>query len=103
MKRKIEPQVLAAIRSYRPKKAVVFGSWAQGTADQTSDIDLVMVKETDRPFLERLKEFALLVPNGLPRVDAFIYTPEEFELMRARENPLIVKALSEGEVVYEAS
>ena len=54
-------------------------------------------------FLDRLREFALLLPPGLPRVDAFIYTPEEFELMRERKNPLIMKVLSEGEVVYEAS
>lgn len=100
---KIDDSLMKVVRGYGVDKAIVFGSQARGTGDETSDIDLVMVKETKLQFLDRLKEFALLLPPGLPRVDAFIYTPEEFELMRERENPLIMKALSEGEVVYEAS
>ena len=73
---KIDDSLMAVVRGYGVDKAIVFGSQARGIVDETSDIDLVMVKETKLQFLDRLREFALLLPPGLPRVDAFIYTPE---------------------------
>lgn len=100
---KINDSLIKIIRDYDVERAIVFGSQARGAGDETSDIDLVMVKETKLQFLERLKEFALLLPPGLPRVDAFIYTPKEFEVMQEWGNPLIETALREGKVIYEAS
>ena len=37
----------------RARKAIVFGSVARGEADEWSDLDLVIVADTHRPFLER--------------------------------------------------
>jgi predicted nucleotidyltransferase len=34
-------------------KAIVFGSWARGTNTRRSDLDLAIVLDTDRTFLER--------------------------------------------------
>lgn len=99
----VEPTLLATIQQYRPKKAIIFGSWARGTADAGSDIDLILIKDDFKPFLERLKEFSLMLPPDLPRVDAFIYTQKEFDRMVDWGNPLITKALEEGQVIYEAS
>lgn len=100
---KIDDRLIKVIRDYGSDRAIVFGSRARGTRDEASDIDLVLVKETKLQFLDRLREFALLLPPGLPRVDAFIYTPKEFEVMKEWENPLIERALREGKVIYEAS
>jgi len=100
---KFPPELLTTIRRYQPQKAILFGSQAKGSQDEASDIDLILIKSTSKPFLERLKEFALLLPGVLPRVDAFIYTPDEFKRMTEWENPLIMKALEEGQVIYEAS
>lgn len=99
----VDKTLLATIQQYRPQKAIIFGSWAKGTADAGSDIDLILIKDDLKPFLERLKEFSLMLPPDLPRVDAFIYTQKEFDRMVERENPLITKALAEGQVIYEAS
>src|SRR3990167_2257995 len=98
-----EASLSKALARYRPSRAYLFGSRTRGDADAESDIDLLLIKETSQPFLERLKEFALLLPKDLPRVDAFIYTPEEFETMQERENPLVMRALREGTLLYEAS
>jgi uncharacterized protein len=45
---------------YRPEKVILFGSFAEGEVQEWSDIDLVIIKETTLPFLQRLKEVALL-------------------------------------------
>jgi predicted nucleotidyltransferase len=60
------------------ERAVVFGSWARGTADAWSDLDLAVVLETPLPPLERgglLKELVDALPVG---DDLLVYTPEEF-------------------------
>jgi predicted nucleotidyltransferase len=60
------------------ERAVVFGSWARGTADAWSDLDLAVVLRTPLPPLERgalLAELFDALPLG---VDLLVYTPEEF-------------------------
>lgn len=86
----------------RARRAIVFGSVARGEADEWSDLDLVVIAETDRPFLERHRDFAGLY-DVWPRLDLLIYTPAEVEQMRAEENPFIEHVLAEGVVVHETA
>ena len=85
----------------RARKAIAFGSVARGEADAGSDLDLIIIADTPRPFFERFKDFAGLY-EVWPRLDLLIYTPEEFAHMVAEERPLIARALEEGVVVHEA-
>lgn len=86
----------------RARKVIAFGSAARGDADAWSDLDLIIVADTTRPFFERFKDFAGLY-DVWPRLDLLIYTPEEFALMVAEERPLITQALAEGVVLYETA
>ena len=81
-------------------KAIVFGSHARNTHDSKSDLDLILVMDTDRRFLKRHEEVEALF-EALPgtNVDALIYTPEE--IMNISHRPFIQKAFAEGIVIYE--
>jgi predicted nucleotidyltransferase len=60
------------------ERAVVFGSWARGTADGYSDLDLAVVLATALPRLERgalLGDLVDALPVG---VDLLVFTPEEW-------------------------
>ena len=62
----------------RAERAVVFGSYARGTADGYSDLDLAVVLDTRLPPSERwplLREMLDALPVS---VDLLVYTPEEF-------------------------
>jgi predicted nucleotidyltransferase len=96
LRRHIGPHVRQA------RKVIAFGSVARGDADDWSDLDLIIVAETARPFFERFKDFRGLY-DVWPRLDLLIYTPDEFERMLAEENPLIVRAVAEGVVLHEAA
>ncbi|MEA5617958.1 nucleotidyltransferase domain-containing protein [Cronbergia sp. UHCC 0137] len=63
---------------YKPQSILLFGSMSTGTTNEWSDIDLVIIKETTKRFLDRAKEvIQLLQPQvGL---DVLVYTPNEFE------------------------
>ena len=77
-------QILTTLkREYQPDKVILFGSMAHGDVQEWSDLDLAIIKNTSKPFMERLEELALLclVPVG---VDYLVYTPAEFSQMLFR-------------------
>ena len=93
--------VVEALRRYDPERIYVFGSWARGEADELSDLDLVVIKRTTTPFLERLREVARLLPAETGGVDILVYTPDEFETMRRSGNVFEEMIAEEGQLVYE--
>jgi predicted nucleotidyltransferase len=61
----------------RCQAAFVFGSCANGTFGQDSDIDIIVIDETSTPFVSRAKKFFGL-KKIFPNTDILVYTPEEF-------------------------
>jgi predicted nucleotidyltransferase len=94
-------RVLAGLRQYHPQKVILFGSFARGDYHAGSDLDLLIIKDTDRPFVERIGDVLAFCDYTIP-LEPLVYTPEEFERMREEDNPFIEQVLSEGEVVYES-
>ena len=86
--------------AYEPEKVILFGSMARGDADEYSDIDLIVIKKTDTPFIQRLVEVVAFTSPYIA-VDILVYTPEEIKAMMEEENPFIQRALREGKVLYE--
>lgn len=61
------------------KRAIAFGSWARGSADGFSDLDLAVVVDADLPRHERALTLARELDVALPVVvDLLVYTPVEF-------------------------
>ncbi|MBU2563259.1 MAG: nucleotidyltransferase domain-containing protein [Actinomycetia bacterium] len=81
--------------------ALLFGSYARGTATEHSDLDIIFVEETNKPFLSRLDPYfsplSDLMNGG---VDVFVYTPDEFKKMKKKF--FIQRALKEGVVIFES-
>ncbi|MGB9878262.1 MAG: nucleotidyltransferase domain-containing protein [bacterium] len=94
-------RIIESLKKYDPERIILFGSYAREDFDPESDIDLVVIKRTEKRFIERLLEVAELIENELGKVDVFVYTPEEFERMIEWRNPFIERVLKEGKVVYE--
>ena len=93
--------VVNDLKAYQPQRIILFGSAARGDADRYSDLDFVLIKETTQPFLQRLREAAVLV-KAPGAIDLFVYTPEEWQRMQEQENPFAERVLAEGRVIYEA-
>lgn len=58
-------------------QAYIFGSFAEGSSAAWSDIDLIVVWQTDAPFIERPRSFWDLLEFDVP-IDILVYTPQEF-------------------------
>lgn len=83
------------------QKFILFGSFARGTQTAESDVDLVVVVDTDKPFLDRYDDILLFLHEKLRphAVSPLIYTPEELEQMRQRPFGVVPAACKEGVIV----
>jgi predicted nucleotidyltransferase len=89
------------LREQGARAAWVFGSHARDEADAHSDIDLIVVAPTDRPQVERFRDYLPAILEAGVGVDLFVYTPGEFERMKAEERPFLTTALEGAKLVYE--
>ena len=96
-------RILSALEEhYQPEQVIVFGSLASGNVTETSDLDLLIVKETDKRFFERIKEVVKICDYDIG-VDFLIYTPQELK-EAAKVNPFVRdEILAKGKVVYRAA
>ncbi|PKO22868.1 MAG: hypothetical protein CVU38_07130 [Chloroflexi bacterium HGW-Chloroflexi-1] len=92
---------LEGVRRYHPLRVILFGSFARGDYHAASDVDLVIIKDTDRPFVERIGDVPALCNYAIP-LEPLVYTPQEIEQMILRNNPFIEQVLREGKVIYES-
>jgi predicted nucleotidyltransferase len=92
-------KILPDIISLGVDKIILFGSLNSNTVHAKSDIDLIIVKNTERRFIDRSDEFYALIRTRLA-VDIIVYTPVEFEEMK-KNNQFIRFALKNGRVLYE--
>jgi len=90
------------IAHYAPQKIILFGSYAYGQPDEESDIDLLIVKETEKRPIERWTDLKRLLRdrNRLVSVSPLVYTPQELEERLALGDPFIQEILENGEVLY---
>jgi predicted nucleotidyltransferase len=87
---------------YQVQKAILFGSMARGEATRRSDIDLILIQNTEKRFLDRYDGLLGDLNDAVSGrvVEALIYTPEE--LQRISHRAFISRALEEGMVIYES-
>jgi len=79
-------------------KIILFGSAAKKELGLMSDIDLIVIVESSKPFIERTEEiYKVLQPTD---IDLLIYTPDEFKQMKI-DNLFIQHVLKEGKIIYE--
>ena len=90
-------------RRYDPDRIILFGSAARGDMGPDSDIDLLIIKETDRRPLERMREVyaAAYSPRGYLALDPLVLTPAELALRIQDGDPFVRDILREGRLLYE--
>ena len=96
----IRPRLADFCAGHGIMRAIVFGSYARGTQTRKSDLDLMIVMDTQKRFLDRyddVKDIHDLVPDV--HVEMLIYTEDELRAIAHR--PFMRQILREGIVVHE--
>ncbi len=94
--------VTAIVRAYHPLRIIVFGSFARGDTHEMSDLDLIVVKDTDERFFDRIGRVRDACARLPIDVQPLVYTPAELADMLERGSDFLETALADGVVAYEA-
>jgi predicted nucleotidyltransferase len=90
------------IETYRPQQIILYGSLAYGTPDPDSDIDLLIIKDTDASPLERrvrVRRLASTSKYGIP-FSPLVLTPDELAQRLTMEDPFYQDIIKRGKVLY---
>ena len=101
--RKLISEVVDRIKEkYEPEKIILFGSYAYGKPTEDSDIDLFIVKDTDKRWVDRYVEVKRLIydPERRISISPIVYTPGEMEERLALGDQFVEEILTKGEVLY---
>lgn len=88
------------VQGYTPSQIWIFGSYARGDYHLESDLDLIIIKDTDKKFPDRIEEVLQYCPGGIA-VEPMVYTAQEKAILLNDRNVFLEQAFSEGALVYE--
>ena len=86
---------------FNPDKIILFGSYANGTANEDSDLDLLIVKDTEMPRHKRNIEIRKSLIGSKMPMDILVYTKEEFEYEKKDMFSFVSKIFPTSKIVYE--
>ncbi|HLD03189.1 MAG TPA: HEPN domain-containing protein [Candidatus Dojkabacteria bacterium] len=92
-------------KEFNPERIVLFGRFAREKVHSpTGTMDILIIAETELPFLERIIKARKVTSGGEPIIEPLVYTPEEFKTMTEVEgDSFFENALNEGEEIYKKS
>jgi uncharacterized protein len=97
----IDRIVRLIVARIQPQKAIIFGSYAKGTATIDSDLDILVVKETDLPMARRADDLVPMLSAVLVPVDVHVFTPEEVQEYGKDEFSFVGCVVRYGRTVFQ--
>lgn len=96
----LKEAVKRIIEGFNPEKIILFGSYAYGQPTKDSDIDLMVVMDTDmKPYERAVPLRKALRDLGISK-DIIVRTPQEFERFKNIIGTMIYTAAHKGKVLY---
>ncbi|GAM08577.1 nucleotidyltransferase domain protein [Geobacter sp. OR-1] len=87
-------------QALKPEKIFLFGSYAEDRATEDSDVDLVVVVNSDLAPHQRNIALKRLFPRRSFSLDAFVYTPQEFARYKDIPGTIVYNAAHHGKLLY---
>lgn len=98
----IEEIVDKIVRGYGPTKIILFGSYAYGKPSDDSDIDLLIIKNTDKRPIDRWMEVKRILrdPQRVLSISPHIYTEREIKDRFMIKDFFIEEIFKKGKILY---
>jgi len=100
-KEQISEICLKIVQNIKPYKVILFGSYVTGNNNEDSDLDLIIVKDSDLPKHKRGLEIQRLFYGYLIPMDFKIYTPSEFNQELQNSYSFLNSAMKDSKLLYE--
>jgi len=89
-----------AIR-FNPDKIILFGSYASGNPNNDSDLDLLIIKDTNLPRHKRSFDIQKSLIGSMIPMDILVYTTKEFEQEQNEKSSFLFSAIKTSKILYE--
>ncbi len=102
--KKIISEIVEKLKeTYKPRKIILFGSYAYGKATEDSDIDLFIVKNTGKRRIDRFVDVKRIIykPELRIPISPLVYTPKELEERLRMGDNFINEILKKGVILYD--
>lgn len=100
-RRQIREYAQQIARQFRPRRIILFGSYAYGKPTKDSDVDLLVIMPHRGRGVKKAIEIRLKVPAPFP-MDLLVRSPQKIRQRLAWGDYFIEEILTKGEVLYEA-
>jgi predicted nucleotidyltransferase len=100
---KIQEIIIKIVKGYDPEKIILFGSYAAGGANENSDLDLFVVKNTEVSRPLRTIQVRKLLFGAMVPIDLVVFSPEEIDKMKNNKYSLVYEVMNSGKIIYERS
>jgi len=98
---KINEVVTKIATKFNPDKIILFGSYANGTPNEDSDLDLLIVQDSDLPMQKRGLDIRLSLIGTMIPIDLLIYTKSEFDQEKNKSFSFLNSAIRNSKILYE--
>jgi predicted nucleotidyltransferase len=90
------------VKNFKPQKIILFGSYANGTPTEESDLDLLVIKDSDSPSRLQSRKIRRFLSDLRIPIDVIVKTPEEYITYKDIIGTIIYPANKFGKVIYES-
>jgi predicted nucleotidyltransferase len=97
----VEEIVRRIVETVHPEKIILFGSLARGDAHPESDLDLLVIAQSQEPRYRRSAPLYGILSDIFIPMDILVYSPEEVEEWDGIRQAFVTTAIREGRVLYE--
>ena len=97
---RISDQIAA---EFQPERIILFGSHAYGRPNWDSDLDLLVIMDTDLRPAERSTRITRTCRPRYVAMDVLVRTPEEIAQRLNGFDPFLEEILSHGRILYDAA
>jgi predicted nucleotidyltransferase len=91
-------QTIAA--EFSPQEIVLFGSCAQGTQTADSDLDLLVIAESDAPRYRRAAAVKKVLRKFRMPLDIVVFTPREIAEQLQASSSFVSRIMATGRILF---
>lgn len=88
-------------KKFNPERIILFGSYANGTQKEESDLDLLIIQDTDLPPQKRGFDIRMSLIGIMIPFDILVYTKSEFDQEKENRFSFLSSAIKNSKILYE--
>jgi len=88
------------VKYYSPEKIILYGSYGKSCFKKHSDLDLLIIKDTEKRPAERQMEVEKIFTNRTLPLDIEVYTSQEVRYLFSIGSPFIEEIMEKGRLLY---